>query len=160
MPLCEARSDFYPVLKCAIQHNTGFYFLGFGETPFGLQCNYKENHILPPVPFLANLWIQSLALNHSWPHRCQRWQNFLSSFAFRAGQPFLEKDLEKLKEDSWLCKLYSNLKLYISFFFKGKSWENIALIHISKIITIDSRHLSCCHWNLGKVIHVVLQVTN
>lgn len=38
--------------------------------------------------------------------------------------------------------------------------KNTALIHISKIITTDSRHLSCCHWNLGKVILVVLQVTN
>lgn len=31
MPLCEARSDFYSVLKHAMLHNTRFYFLGFRE---------------------------------------------------------------------------------------------------------------------------------
>lgn len=40
MPLCEARSDFYPVLKHAMLYNTDFYFLGFGKPAFGLEANY------------------------------------------------------------------------------------------------------------------------
>lgn len=55
----------------------------------------------------------------------------------------------------------ANRNCIFSFSFLRKIMsKNIALIHISKIITTDSRHLSCCHWNLGKVILVVLQVTN
>lgn len=40
MPLGEARSDFYPVLKHAMQHNTRFYFLDVQEPALSLEADY------------------------------------------------------------------------------------------------------------------------
>lgn len=106
----------------------------------------------PPLPWAT--WFGEVTEFPSHPH-----------FQNRICFP-LKRKIWKTKEDprvSFFCPQHnSKLKLYISFFsfFPEKSWENMALIHISKIITADPRHLSCCHWNLGKVILVVLQVTN
>lgn len=113
------------------------------------------------VPFSTPCKLKCWAQNQCWPQGCERLQYCLHTLIFRTGYP------SPLKSQIWNSQrrpkgffqhnINWNCIFSFSFFFFQR---NHALIHISKIITTDPRHLSCCHWNLGKVILVVLQVTN
>lgn len=94
------------------------------------------------------------ALNWGYPHGCQRLQNFLPTITPKTGLHLsLRGRFGTAKEDPRSFSAWQQTEIvYFPFLFKENHRQKHCLnSHFKNNCTTDSRHLSCCHWNLGRL---------